>query len=85
MQLCHFAFGQLHRDGKHAEQAQAFLESILLPKKLRSSGCPEFMPVLTAHKGLWADPNSACVDIPFNKLRHWSPAEHYGKLGVGSN
>jgi len=112
MPLCHFAFGSLHRAGKHDEQTEAFLSNILLPKRLRSFVCPEFMPVLNNPKALTADPDSArviegggvtfdkwvpsppvgllpndvwmisFVDVPLKKLRHWAPAEQYGKLGV---
>lgn len=112
MPICHFAVGSLHRAGKHYEQAEAFLSNILLPKKLRSFMCPEFMPILNNPNALTADPDSArvvvgggvtfdrwvpsppvsllpndvwmiCfVDIPLKKLRHWTPANHYGRLGV---
>lgn len=112
MPLCHFAFGSLHRAGKYDEQMEAFLSNILLPKRLRSFVCPEFMPVLNNPNALTSEPDSArvvegrgvtfdswvssppvsllpndvwmisFVDVPLKKLRHWAPAEHYGKLGV---
>lgn len=61
MPLCHFAFGSLHRAGKYGEQAKAFLDNLLLPKRLRSFICPEFMPVLNSTNGFVADPDSARV------------------------
>lgn len=111
MPLCHFAFGSLYREGRLVEQVDDFLRNILLPKRLRSFVCPEFMPVINSSAGLTGDPNAAClvdgrltfnrwvaspsvsllpndvwmisfVDIPLRKLRLWTPASHYGKLGV---
>lgn len=112
MPLCHFAYGSLYREGRIEEQAEETLQNILLPKKLLSFPCREFMPILNSPSASWANPHSATVsedgaiefrqytaapavallpmdifmicfvDIPLKKLRNWSPASHYGKVGI---
>lgn len=75
MPLCHFAFGSLHRAGKHDEQINEFLNNVLLPKRLRSFVCPEFMPVLNSQNALMGDPGSARIvegcGVTFDK---WVPS-----------
>lgn len=81
MPLCHFAFGSLHRAGNYYEQSEEFLSNILLPKRLRSFLCPEFMPLLNNPNGLTADPDSARVveggGITFDR---WVPSPPVGLL-----
>lgn len=75
MPLCHFAFGSLHRAGKRDEQINEFLSNVLLPKRLRSFVCPEFMPVLNSQNALMGDPDSARIvegyGVSFDK---WVPS-----------
>jgi hypothetical protein len=75
MALCHFAFGSLHRAGKLDRQVDSFLEKILIPKKLRSFVCPEFLPVINNPNTLWAKPDSATAiqgnGVTFDE---WVPA-----------
>lgn len=59
MPIIHFAFGGLHREGKHQEQLNRFIECIVMPKEIRSFACPEFMPILTLPGGQVADMSSA--------------------------
>ena len=112
MPIIHFAFGNLHRETRLLEQLDSFVEHILLPRKLKSSDCPEFVPIISKANSQMAMPDSAydtgngvvsfCnwiqspivllrpdnvpmisfVDIAFKKLKHWSPHEHYGRLGL---
>lgn len=81
MPLCHFAFGSLHRAGKYEEQIKEFLNNILLPKRLRSFVCPEFMPVLNSPDALMGDPDSARVVeggcVTFDR---WVPSPPVGLL-----
>lgn len=71
MPLIHFGFGHYHRSSQHQEQVEAFLDYILIPKKLRASVCPEFMPIINKKGAMWGNPNSAEVvdgnGIKFNK------------------
>ena len=59
MPLIHFAFGGHYRSGDYDGQLSAFLEHILLPRKLRAFSCPEFQPIINNPDARVADPNSA--------------------------
>jgi hypothetical protein len=81
MPLCHFAFGSLHRAGKLVEQTDSFLEHILLPKKLHSFVCPEFMPIINSPNALVANPDSArAIEGGGVTFDEWVPAPTVGLL-----
>lgn len=70
MPLCHFAYGRLHREGNFSKQVDEFIDNILLPKKLKSFSCVEFMPILESTSGCTGDTNSVRVvdgGITFDK------------------
>lgn len=81
MPLIHLAFGSHHRAGEIDQQVRAFVEHILLPRKLRSFVCPEFMPIINNPNALVANPNSARAigdsGITFDE---WVPAPPIGLL-----
>lgn len=59
MSLCHFVFGSLYREDRLEEQAEEFIEKILLPRSLKASPCPEFLPIVNNPGAKWAVPKSA--------------------------
>lgn len=59
MALIHFCFGSHHRAGNYQSQLEHFIEYIVLPRKLRASVCPEFLPFIRAPGALTGDFRSA--------------------------
>lgn len=81
MPLIHFAFGGHHRAGEHEEQLRAFTEHILLPKRLRSFACPEFLPILNSPTAKWGKPSSAVtLDDGSVTFTEWIPSPPVGLL-----
>jgi hypothetical protein len=80
MPLCHFAFGQLHREGRYSQQVDEFVDKILLPMRLKASPCVEFMPVLQSTSGLTGDPNSIRAISGGITFDRWSPTLPVGLL-----